>query len=140
MAAVGRELAESITADVLGGLGGAQTSQDVVRGVLDGVWRVMDRDWRLARLYFDLAAVSVVEPDVKAVMREMKAGWRQVLAGLLDDVRDGPDEDSSEATTVWVIAGVEGLMLERLHRGETAALAGARELFVRSVSAVAHGG
>ena len=61
-----------------------------MRGLLDGLWRVMDRDERLARLYFDLAAVSVVEPDVRAVMREMKASWRQVLRELLTRASDGP--------------------------------------------------
>jgi hypothetical protein len=34
---------------------------------------------------------------------------------------------------VLVIAGIEGLSLERIERGETAELGRARELFVRSV-------
>ena len=139
VAAVGRDMAESITDEVLGGLDGAGTTEEVLRGVLDVVWRVMDGDWRLARLYLDLAAVSVVEPDVRTVMRAMKEGWRQVLAALLGEVRDGPSDAGAEAATVWVIAGVEGLMLERLDRGETPALDGACELFVRSASAAVRG-
>ncbi len=130
MAAVGREVSESITAEVLGGLEATETVEDVVRGVMDGLWRIMDRDERLARLYFDLAAVSVVEPEVRKVMREMKAGWRKVVAGLLD---------GSEAASVYVIAGLEGLALERLDRGETRALRKARELFVSSASAALSG-
>jgi hypothetical protein len=94
---------------------------------MDGLWRILDRDERLARLYFDLAAVSVVEPDVRAVMQEMKARWREVVGALLDD---------SEAASVYVIAGLEGLALERLDRGETPALRQARELFVEAASAV----
>ena len=133
VAAVGRELSESITREVLGELGSESADTEaIVRGVLDGVWRVMDRDWRLARLYFDLAAVSVVEPDVRAVMQEMKATWRTVLGGLLLAAADGPGKPEVEATAVYVIAGLEGLMLERLDRGETPSLAGAREMFVRS--------
>jgi AcrR family transcriptional regulator len=108
----------------------------VVRGVLAGLWRVMDRDERLARLYFDLAAVSVVEPEVRAVMREMKASWRKVLRRLLAAASDGPRSSAdAEAAAVYVMAGLEGLALERLDRGETAALGRARELFVRSVAA-----
>jgi TetR/AcrR family transcriptional repressor of bet genes len=126
VAAVGRELADSITAEVLGGLDKTDSTEDVVRGVMDGLWRILDRDERLARLYFDLAAVSVVEPDVRSVMQEMKASWREILAGLLG---------GSEAASVYVIAGLEGLALERLDRGETSALKRARELFVRSASA-----
>ena len=127
VAAVGREVAESITAEVLGGLETKETVEDVVRGLMDGLWRILDRDERLARLYFDLAAVSVVEPEVRSVMQDMKAFWRQVVGGLLN---------GSEAASVYVIAGIEGLALERLDRGETPALRKARELFVSSASAV----
>ena len=140
VAEVGREVAESITEEVIGGLGRTRTVADVVRGVLAGLWRVMDRDERLARLYFDLAAVSVVEPDVREVMREMKASWRQVLGGLLARASDGPRSSrDAEAASVYVLAGLEGLALERLDRGETPALKRARELFVRSSGAVLGG-
>jgi hypothetical protein len=108
--------------------------------VLDGLWRVMDRDERLARLYFDLAAVSVVEADVRAVMREMKASWREVLGGLLARASDGPRSSAdAEAASVYLMAGLEGLALERLDRGETPALKRARALFVRSASAAISG-
>ena len=137
VAAVGREVAESITDEVLGQLERTTTTEQVIRGVLDGLWRVLERDERLARLYFDLAAVSVVEPDVRAVMQEMKETWRQVLGALLAGADDGPTKRDAEAATVYVIAAIEGLALERLDRGETSALKRARELFVRSaVSAI----
>jgi AcrR family transcriptional regulator len=135
VAAVGRELAESITEEVLGGLGRTDTVADVVGGVMDGLWRVMDRDERLARLYFDLAAVSVVEPDVREVMREMKASWREVTAGLLTAAQDGPSKRDAEAAGIYVLAGIEGLVLERLDRGETRALERAMRMFVSSAAA-----
>jgi AcrR family transcriptional regulator len=127
VAAVGREVSDSITAEVLGGLDDTSSYEAIIRGLMDGLWRILDRDERLARLYFDLAAVSVVEPDVRAVMQEMKARRREVVGELLDD---------SEAASVYVIAGLEGLALERLDRGETPALRQARELFVEAASAV----
>ena len=139
VAAVGMEVSTSITEEMLGRLGGADTVEKLIRGLLEGLWRVMDRDARLARLYFDLAAVSVVEPDVSAVMREMKDTWRTVLTRLLGDVEDGPGEESAEIAAVYLIAGLEGLMLERLDRGETAALDGAREMFVRSATEAVRG-
>ncbi len=139
VAAVGMEVSTSITEEMLGRLGDADTVEKLVRGLLEGLWRVMDRDARLARLYFDLAAVSVVEPDVSAVMREMKDTWRTVLTGLLREVEDGPDEESAEIAAVFLIAGLEGLMLERLDRGETVALDGAREMFVRSATQAVRG-
>ncbi len=134
VAAVGRELAESITEEVIGGLGRTDTVAEIVGGVMDGLWRVMDRDERLARLYFDLAAVSVVEPDVREVMREMKASWRQVTAGLLTAAADGPAKRDAEAAGIYVLAGIEGLVLERLDRGETRALKRAMRMFVNSAA------
>jgi AcrR family transcriptional regulator len=135
VAAVGRELSESITEEVIGGLGRTGTVAEIVSGVMDGLWRVMDRDERLARLYFDLAAVSVVEPDVRGVMREMKASWRQVAAELLTSASDGPPKRDAEAAGVYVLAGIEGFMLERLDRGATPALERAVRMFVGSAAA-----
>ena len=74
----------------------------------------MDRDERLARLYFDLTAVSVVEPDVRKVMSEMKEGWRTLLASVLGGAADGPAPKQAESGAVFVIAGLDGLALERL--------------------------
>lgn len=136
VAAVGREVRDSITAEVLGGMGEPSTVEGVVRGLLDGLWRVIEADERLTRLYFDLSVVSVVEPDVRAVMREMKVGWQRVTTDLLLRAEDGPSSrEDAEAASVYVIAGLEGLALERLDRGEPPALRRARELFVRSATA-----
>jgi hypothetical protein len=120
---------------VLAGIEGAETVEDVVRGVLRALWRLMDEDVRLPRLYFDLTAVSVVEPHVRSVMLEMKDGWRDVLRDLLVAAEDGPPKRGAEAATVYVIAGIEGLALERIDRGETPALKRAAEMFVRSATA-----
>jgi len=135
VAAVGREVGDSITEEMLRDLEGVAAVEELIRGLLEGLWRVMDRDARLARLYFDLAAVSVVEPDVRSVMREMKDGWRAVLARLLVEAADGPSPRAGEAAAVYLIACLEGLMLERLDRGETPALDRARELFVGAATA-----
>ena len=138
--AVGREVGHAITGEVVAGLERRDSVEELVGGVLAGLWRVMDRDERLARLYFDLAAVSVVQPEVRAVMQEIKAGFRDVLMGLLAEAGDGPAKRTAEAAAIYVIAGVEGLALERLDRGETPALRRASEMFVRSASGALSGG
>ena len=143
--AVGREVTESVTEEILAGLDLAGTArgtvEEIVRGVLAGLRALMDRDERLARVYFDLAAVSVVERDVKTATREMKDSWRTILGGLLRDARDGPGgRTAGEAAVVYLIAGLEGLALERLERGETPALRRAEELFVRSAAAAISAG
>ena len=63
----------------LAGLRTPDSVEEIVRGAADGLWELMDRDERLARVYFDLNAVSVVADDVREVMREVKAAWRRVL-------------------------------------------------------------
>ena len=123
VAAAGRKLGGDISDEIVGGLEDAASVEEIVRGAADALWRLMDRDARLPRVYFDLNAVSVVEDDVREVMREIKANWRRVLGELLGAGTD-------ETAAVLVIAGLEGLCLERIERGDTAALERARELFI----------
>jgi TetR/AcrR family transcriptional repressor of bet genes len=132
VAEVARGVADTITEEVLSGIGRPGTAAELVEGLVDGVWRVMERDEGIQRVYFDLASQSVVEPDVRSIMAELKAGFREVLRGLLREVEDGPPTRQAEAAAVFLIAGVEGLALERLDRGETPELRRARAMFVRS--------
>lgn len=133
VAAAAAELGDSITDEVLAGLSGTRTVREIVAGIVEAIWRLMARDERLARLYFDLNAVSVVEDEVRGALRAVKHRWRSVLADLL--LGAGVRAEWIGAATVLVIAGVEGLALERIERGETADLDGARRLFVASAAA-----
>jgi hypothetical protein len=97
----------------------------------------MDSDERLARLYFDLGGVSVVEEDVRKVMRTERSRWRAVLMELLGDTEPRVPARRIEPLAVLIGAGIEGLALERIQVGETPALRRARELFVASMVAAA---
>jgi AcrR family transcriptional regulator len=140
VAAAGSELGEAISDEILGGLAGARGVEEIVQGSVDGLWRLMDRDERLPRVYFDLNAVSVVEDGIRAVMREMKSGWRTTLSELLQGAEDGVPARAAASASVFVIAGLEGLCLERIERGETADLRRAREMFVRAAGRELRGG
>ena len=89
----------------------------------------MDRDERLARLYFDLTAVSVVEDDVRAVMREMKArlaaGRRRAPARRRDCRRRGRAAAGAARSSA-----PRGCRLEWIERGDTAELRRAKRLFL----------
>ena len=63
-------------------------------------------------------------------MIEMKQGHRAILRELLRGLGRGPARGAtSTAIAIFLIAGLEGLSLERLERGETAgAEARARDL------------
>ena len=90
----------------------------------------MDRDAGLQRVYFDLTSQAVVEPEVGGIMVEMKRGHRAILRELLRSLGPGSTRRNSDAISTYLIAGLEGLSLERLDRGDGPALKRARELFV----------
>jgi AcrR family transcriptional regulator len=139
VAAVARRVADTITAEVVAGLGEPRTAAELVAGLTAGVRKALDRDEGLQRVYFDLASQSVVEPRVREIMGEMKEGHRAILRRFLRGLDDGPTGRDLEGVVVFLIAGLEGLSLERLERGETAELRRARALFVESASAVVSG-
>jgi TetR/AcrR family transcriptional repressor of bet genes len=130
IAAAARLLGEIITEEVVASLEGAETPTEVVTGLLDGVWSLLDRDVRFARAYFDLNAVSVVEDDVRSVMRQVKGGFRQVGFEYLRDA--GVPAARARTGSTMVIAGAEGLSLEWVERGRTPELDRAKEMFVRA--------
>ncbi len=139
VAAAGRTLGEQITEAVTESVGEARTIEGIARGALDGVWGLMDRDVRVARVYFDLSAVSVVEDEVRDVMNAERWRWRAVLLEMLGRAEPGLPRRTAEALSVLISAGIGGLALERVEAGETPALRRACEMFVRSTVAVATG-
>ena len=140
VAAAGRHVAEMITARVLAGIDGADTVEDLVRAIAVSVEEIAAEDPRVPRLYFDLAAVSVVEPEVRRTVAEINERWRQVVSERLAAAKDGPPRRLNEALTVLIIAGVQGLSLERIEREPGPELERARDLFVRSVALAAKPG
>jgi len=131
-----RGLGRAITERVVEGIEGARTVAEIVRGSLNGAWEMVDEDERLPRVYFDLNAVSVVDTEVREVMREVKTGFRRVLTDQLAEAEPPVERKLAANVAVLVIAGIEGLLLERIERGESAELGRARDLFVRSIVAV----
>ncbi len=130
VAEAARSLGEQITAEIVTGLRDATSLEGVVEGVVAGVWRILERDVRLARSYFDLNAVSVVEDGVRSALREVKDRWREVLAEFLRDA--GVPARRIPSASVLLMAGVEGLSLEWIERGGTRELKAARRLFERA--------
>jgi AcrR family transcriptional regulator len=135
--AAGRAIAEMITDEVLDAVDGASTVEAVIRGVDAGVERVLDEDERVARIYFDLAAVSVIEEEIRQTIAEVNEQWREVLVRLLTEASDGLSPGKARVLTVMVISGMQGMTLERIERGPTPERKRARELFIRSAVAAA---
>jgi TetR/AcrR family transcriptional repressor of bet genes len=133
VAEVARSVADTITGTVLTELDKVDDVEGIIGATADGVDRVLDDDVRLARVYFDLAAVSVVDPEIRSAIAGINEGWRAVLIERLG--RAGVTPARARVLTVMVIAGIQGLALERIERGRTAELGKARDLFVRAAAA-----
>lgn len=132
--AVAERVGDRITETVVAELGEPESVAGIARGMITGLWKVMDEDQRIARLYFDLSAVSVVDPEIRQSLHDVKARWSEVISTDLAEV--GVDAARVPALTVLLIAGVEGLAIERLGatgRDELDRIEQARELFIGSV-------
>jgi len=132
VAAVADLVGERITTEVLSELTDVETTGGIAEGMISGLWNVMDDDQRMARLYFDLSAVSVVDDEIRRALHDVKDRWREVIAGFLGDTGLDPEEVPAAAT--FLMAGVEGLAIERLEGYEPERLEAARRIFVRSAS------
>ena len=135
--ACARSVAEIVTSAAVESVAEARTVEQVIRGVVDGVDALLERDARLARLYFDLASVSLVEPDVRKTVNEVNESWRRTLRGLLSEADDGPSPAAARSLALMVNACSQGLALERLERGATREWRRARELFLEGAIAAA---
>lgn len=135
VAAAGKSVAEQITARVLAVISSPESLEGLARALLEEVERIVDEDFRLARIYFDLAAVSVVDDEVRNTIREINEEWRRVIAELLGSCAAGLTAADSRAVTALLIAGAQGLALERLERGPIPELTRARELLVAAIAA-----
>lgn len=133
--AVAELVADQITAKVLEEIRGSQTLSGLAEGLVAGLWRVTDEDPRLTRLYFDLSAVSVVDDEIRLALRAMKATWRGVLSGYVAEAGVSPGQ--VEVVAQYLLAGVEGLAIERLGAEDPELVEAASKLFVRSAGLVA---
>lgn len=137
VAEVARTVSATITDELLQAIGEPRDVRALARRLVGGVASLGAREEGLARMYFDLAAQAIVDPEVKAIMAEMKSGFRAVLRRELARVTDGPSSSkAAEGAAVYMLACLEGLMLEQVERGETPGLRRARQLFVESVESV----
>lgn len=132
VAAVAELVGGQITSEMLLEIRDASSPVDLVNGLVTGLWNVMDQDPRIARLYFDLSAVSVVDSDVRAALVEVKARWREVISQHL--LRIGIQADKCNAVATYLMAGIEGLAIENLEQPHSGELEAARAIFIDASS------
>jgi AcrR family transcriptional regulator len=132
VAEVARGVAGVITGATREAIADVEDPEELAAAIVTAVFATMDESEGIQRVYFDLISQSVVDPEVERIMSEMKARFRAVLHQRLGEIDPDRPPAELESAAVFLIAGTEGLALERLERGETPALAGARDLWVRA--------
>lgn len=132
--AVAEVVGQQITVDVLEEIQGRESVEAIAGGLVAGLWKVMDEDPRLTRLYFDLSAVSVVDDEIRMALRGMKAAWREVVGGYVAEA--GVPEEQVEVVAQYLLAGVEGLAIERLGTDDPELIEAASALFIRAAGLV----
>jgi AcrR family transcriptional regulator len=136
VAEVARGVAELITGRTREAIAGAEDGGELASAIVDAVFGIIDEDEGIQRVYFDLTSHSVVDERVGRIMADMKARFRAVLSERLAEIAPSQSTDDREAAAIFLIAGVEGLALERLERGETPALGRARGRWVEAAASV----
>src|SRR5687768_18615941 len=72
-----RDWSSDVCSSYLDGLEGARTVEEIAAGAAGALWKLIERDERLPRVYFDLNAVSVVDArsEERRVGKECRCPW-----------------------------------------------------------------
>ena len=127
---VARQVADAVVEEVLGNISEPDGARDLVRGLVNGIVGLTRRDPRLPQVYIDLVSRSGVEDEPRRILSEMKGRFRIILAELLAAVENPPAPERIPAVSTYLIASLEGFMLEQLDRGESEDLVAARAMFI----------
>lgn len=133
---VSRQVADAVVEEVLGRIREPESAGDLVAGLVDGIVGLTIRDPRLPRVYIDLISRSGVDDEPRRILGEMKSRFRLILAELLGNLDEPPAPERIPAISTYLIASLEGFMLEQLDRGETADLVAARGMFTAAAEAM----
>ena len=132
VAEVAQVIGDRITTEIVAEMTSVETVEEIAAGMITGLWKVMDQDPRIARLYFDLSAVSVVDDEIRGGLHRVKDQWRAVLSGYLATA--GVPADRVPAASTFLMAAVQGLAIERLEGDEPERLEAARALLIRAAA------
>lgn len=131
-------LGDRLLSEVEGAVKGLEDPADIVAAGFDKFWSAIIGNRGLLVAYLGISAEAVTDPKLKVATRHISDGFRAIIAKLIADARRHGrqlqmDEDS---LIVLVIAGIHGLTMEYVQRGESPALTCAITDFQRWLSTV----
>lgn len=133
---VASQVAEAVVEEVLGNVSEPRHPRELVTGLVDGIVSLTRRDPRLPQVYIDLVSRSGVDDEPRRILSEMKNRFRVILAELLSSLDDPPAAGRIPAVSTYLIASLEGFMLEQLDRGESDDLVAARGMFTDAATSM----
>lgn len=132
-------LGERLLAQVAEAVEGLEEPADIVAAGFSRVWGAITEDRALLSAYFGLVAESVHDPALRAATGQVSDGFRALVMQLFVDAekRGRRPRIDPQALAVLAVAGIHGLILEYLQRGDTPDLSRAIERFQRLLVGVA---
>lgn len=117
-------LGDRLLSEVADAVRGLEEPADVVAAGFDGFWSAITGDRGLLVAYLGLMAESVTDPKLQAATGHINEGFRAIIGKLIADAqrRGRGLLMDRESLIVLIIAGIHGLTLEYVQRGESPAL------------------
>lgn len=137
--AVVQRIGDQLLAQLEEALEGLEDPVDIVSVGFEQIWGRITSDRALLTAYFGLVAESVTDQHLRRSVGYINDGYRRLIHKLAADMgtrgrRLAIDE---RALTVLIVAGIQGLTLEFLERGDTPALRAAIDVFQAWLGSVA---
>ncbi|MGE4247465.1 MAG: TetR/AcrR family transcriptional regulator [Parvibaculaceae bacterium] len=131
-------LGNHLLSEVAEAVDGLKDPADIVAAGFDRFWSAITDNRGMLVAYLALMAESVTDPKLRASTRHINEGFRGIIARLIGEARERGRtlELDEQSLTVLIIAGVHGLTLEFVQRGNSPALASAIDDFKRWLTTV----
>ncbi|MGK2955772.1 MAG: TetR/AcrR family transcriptional regulator [Solirubrobacterales bacterium] len=102
-------------------IAGLEKPADIVDQGFTALWSVITTDRALLVAWFGLRAEAITDPVLRITARYLSDRLRALIAGLIDDALSSGRTlvVSRSSLEVLIMAGLQGLILEYLERGES---------------------
>ncbi|MDQ2675383.1 MAG: TetR/AcrR family transcriptional regulator [Actinomycetota bacterium] len=131
-------LGDRLLTQVAEAVEGLEEPADIVAAGFDRFWNAFTGNRGLLVAYLGLTAESVTDPKLQAATRHINEGFRAIIVRLIAEARGRGRRllMDEESLIVLIIAGVHGLTLEYVQRGESPALSRAIADFKRWLTTI----
>jgi len=134
-----RRIGDQLLGQLGDALEGVDEPSEIVLVGFEALWTRLTQDRALLAAYFGLVAESVSDPRLRESVGYINEGYRELISRLSHELAERGYRLTIdlESLTVLIIAGIQGLTLEFLERGDSPALKRAIRVFQGWLSGVA---